>query len=236
MKAMILAAGVGSRLRPLTDHVPKPMLPIAGEPLLAHTIRWLQRSGITEIGLNLYHLPDVVRDGLGDGSSAGVRLHYLHETTLSGTAGAVRQLRGLFDERFVVVYGDLLVDIDLAALERLHLARQAAVTLGLKLTDDFRSQGMVELGQAGQIVRFAEKPAVWPAEQRTANAGIYLVEPAVVDMIPADVPSDWGHDVFPALLAAGQPLYGAPVDGFLLDIGTHAAYAQVRAAGIPPRS
>ncbi|PLS79810.1 MAG: nucleotidyl transferase [Chloroflexi bacterium] len=228
MKAMILAAGVGSRLRPLTDTIPKPMLPIAGEPLLAHTLRWLRSFGVTQIALNLHALPEVVQAGLGDGAQWDVHLLYSYEPELRGTAGAVKHLMSFFDERFVVVYGDLLVNIDLAALAAFHQDRRAVLTVGLKPTDTPASQGMIQCDETGLITRFVEKPRHWPADQRTANAGVYIVEPVVLSHIPPDQPSDWGHDILPALIAAGLPVYGVPVSGFLVDIGTPAVYAQVK--------
>lgn len=229
---MILAAGVGSRLRPLTDTIPKPMLPIAGEPLLAHTIRWLKRYGIDQIAMNLHHLPEVVQNGLGDGSQWGVQLFYMFEPELRGTAGAVKAFEQFWDEAFVVVYGDLLVDIDLAALLDYHRSRRALVTIGLKPTDDPQSQGMVALDSAGKLVRFAEKPAHWPPDQRTANAGIYIVESEALDHIPADRPSDWGADIFPLLISQGAPIYGQLVDGQLIDIGTPAIYERIKNTGL----
>lgn len=232
MKAMILAAGAGTRLRPLTDTVPKPLLPIAGEPLLVHMLRWLQRYDVTEIALNLHHLPEVIQDALGDGSQLGVDLVYSFEPELRGTAGAVKALESFFDETFVIVYGDLLLDIDLAALVDYHRARHAVLTIGLKRTDDPPSQGMVALDSAGKLTRFAEKPAQWPNDQRTANAGVYIVEPSALDLVPDDRPSDWGHDILPLLIAQGEPVYGQLVDGPLVDIGSIEVYERVRDRGL----
>jgi mannose-1-phosphate guanylyltransferase len=232
MKAMILAAGAGTRLRPLTDTTPKPMLPIAGEPLLVHTLRWLKRYGVTEIALNLHYLPEVVQAGLGDGSDLGVSLVYSFEAELRGTAGAVKALDAFFDEPFVVIYGDLLLDIDLAALIDYHRSRHAALTVGLKHTDDPPSQGMVALDSAGKLTRFAEKPAQWPDDQRTANAGVYIVESRVLDLVPDERPSDWGHDILPLLIARGEPVYGQLVDGPLVDIGSIEVYERVKDEGL----
>lgn len=232
MKAMILAAGVGTRLRPLTDRVPKPMLPIAGEPLLAHTLRWLGRYDVREVALNLHYLPEVVRDGLGDGRRWDMQLRYSVEPTLLGTAGAVRRLVDFFDETFLVIYGDLLIDIDLTALIELHRRQAALLTIALKPTDTPQSQGMVACDAAGRVTRFVEKPAEWPADQRVANAGIYVVEPTVLQQVPADQPSDWGHDVLPMLIAAGAPVYGLPITGQVIDIGTLAVYEHYRERGL----
>lgn len=236
MKAMVLAAGAGTRLRPLTDSIPKPMLPIGGEPLLVHLLRWLKRYGVDDVALNLHHLPEVIQNALGDDAQLGLNLIYSFEPELLGTAGAVKKLEPFFaqpfDQPFVIVYGDLLLDVDLAALIEYHRSRRALVTLGLKHTDDPRSQGMVVCDSAGRVVRFVEKPAHWNGEQRTANAGVYIVEPEVLQHIPADRPSDWGHDVFPLLIAQGLPLYAQLLDGTVIDIGTSAVYEQIKARGL----
>lgn len=232
MKAMILAAGVGSRLRPLTDTTPKPMLPIKGEPLLAHTLRWLHGFGVREVALNLHYLPQVVQNGLGDGKRWGVRLHYSIEAELTGTAGAVKQFAWLWDEPFVVVYGDLLLDLDLDALHNFHRSKQAALTIALKHTDTPRSQGMIERDRQGRLLRFVEKPRAWPPDHHTANAGVYIVEPRLLERIPADRATDWGHDIIPALLADGEPVYGALVNGTVIDIGTPAVYERVAVEGL----
>lgn len=236
MKAMVLAAGAGTRLRPLTDSIPKPMLPIGGEPLLVHLLRWLKRYGVDDVALNLHHLPEVIQNQLGDGSQLGLNLIYSFEPELLGTAGAVKKLEAFFaqpcDQPFVVVYGDLLLDGDLAALIDYHRSRRALVTLGLKHTDDPQSQGMVACDSAGRVVRFVEKPAHWNDEQRTANAGVYIVEPEVLQHIPADRPCDWGHDMFPLLIAQGAALYAQMLDGTVIDIGTPAAYERIKEYGL----
>ncbi len=227
---MILAAGAGTRLRPLTDSVPKPMLPIAGRPLLAHTLRWLHDAGVREAALNLHYLPDIVRDGLGDGSRWGTRLRYNVEHELLGTAGALLPFGDFWDRTFAVIYGDLLLDLDLGALLRFHRERGALVTIALKPTDTPHSQGMVDTDH-GRVLHFVEKPRSWPAETGTANAGVYIAEPDALRWIPRDRPSDWGHDVFPALLAAGLPLMATTVAGRVIDIGTPDIYARVRETG-----
>ncbi|MDP9315395.1 MAG: nucleotidyltransferase family protein [Chloroflexota bacterium] len=232
MKAMILAAGVGSRLRPLTDTCPKPMLPIAGQPLLAHTLDWLERYGVKEAVLNLHHLPDLIQRGLGDGSRWNMRLHYSVEPELRGTAGATKHVAALLDETFVVVYGDLLVDLDLDALLAFHRARNAQITLALKHTDDPRSQGMIATDRSGRVHQFVEKPTNWPADQYQANAGVYLVEPAILDRLPDQIPLDWGRDVLPDLIRSSVPIYAAFVTGKLIDIGSHVAYVLVRDRGL----
>jgi NDP-sugar pyrophosphorylase family protein len=230
MKAVILAAGTGTRLRPLTDTCPKPMLPVAGRPLLTHTLDWLQSNGVVEVALNLHHLPDVVRAGLGDGSARGMALRYSYEPTLLGTSGAVRAITdrypGWFDQTFLLLYGDMLFDIELADLLAFHAARGAALTVVLKHTTTPQSQGMVELDADARVLRFVEKPPDWSGGD-LANAGVYICEPSILHAIPPGV-SDFGHDIIPALVAQGAPVYGRPVEGYLLDIGTPEAYAQAQ--------
>jgi mannose-1-phosphate guanylyltransferase len=230
LKAIILAAGVGSRLRPLTDTCPKPMLPIAGRPLLARTLDWLRVCGVAEAALNLHHLPEVVRAGLGDGGAWGMALHYSYEPELLGTAGAVRAIAerfaGWLDETFVLVYGDMLLDIDLAELLAYHQAGHALLTLALKHTTTPHSQGMIEIDAASRVRRFVEKPRDWPGGD-LANAGVYLCEPAILDAIPPGV-SDFGRDIIPALLKSGAAVCGHLAQGYLLDIGTPEAYTQAQ--------
>lgn len=230
MKAIILAAGAGTRLRPLTDTCPKPMLPVAGRPLLAHTLGWLRAAGVTEAALNLHHLPDVVRGGLGDGAAWGVALRYSYEPTLLGTSGAVRAIAerfpGWLEQTFLLIYGDMLLDIDLGDLLEAHRAGPAALTMALKRTADPSSQGMVELDAAGRVRRFVEKPPAWDGGN-LANAGVYLCEPSVLELIPPG-PSDFGHEIIPALLSSGATVCGRLARGYMLDIGTPAAYAQAQ--------
>ena len=230
MKAVILAAGAGTRLRPLTDTCPKPMLPIAGRPLLARTLDWLRANGVIEAALNLHHLPDVVRAGLGDGGAWGMSLRYSYEPTLLGTSGAVRAIAerysGWFDQTFLLLYGDMLLDIALVDLLAFHQASGAELTLALKHSATPQTQGMVEVDPAGRVLRFVEKPHVWDGGD-LANAGVYICEPSIVPAIPPGV-SDFGHDIIPALLARGARVCGRMVGGYLLDIGTPAAYAQAQ--------
>lgn len=226
MKALILAAGAGTRLRPLTDTCPKPMLPVAGRPLLEWTLLWLRRYGVTDAALNLHHLPNVVRKGLGDGSRFGMQIRYSEERELLGTAGALHNFPGFFDAPFLVIYGDLLVDLDLDDLIGVHRARGALMTLALKRTDTPQSQGMIEVDDTGRVLRFVEKPGDWDGGD-TANAGVYVCEPAVVERVPPGF-SDFGHDIIPALLCEGAAVYGRPLRGYLLDIGTSGAYEQAQ--------
>ncbi len=235
MKAMILAAGEGTRLRPLTLALPKPMIPIANIPLLARTIGLLRAHGVTEIAVNLYHRPDVIRDALGDGSALGVRLVYSDETALLGTAGGVKRMETFLDETFLVLYGDNLYQADFAPLIAFHRARKADVTIATFTAPNPSACGLVVTGDDGRVTRFQEKPP--PAEVFTdqANAGVYVVEPHVLKCVPDHIASDWGHDVFPVLLASarnpnknlrGDKLYATALQGYLQDTGTVASYRQ----------
>jgi NDP-sugar pyrophosphorylase family protein len=202
------------------------MLPIAGRPLLEHTLDWLYRYGVRDAAINLHYLPDVITSALGSGSPFGMRLRYSFEQRLLGTAGALRQLRGYFDRTFVLVYGDLLVDIDLSGLLAFHRKHGALATLALKRVVLPHTQSMVEVDWAGRVVRLNDE-----AERREgalAHAGVYVLEPEVLDRIPPDRACDFVHDLFPLLLKAGDKLYAQEVWGYLLDINSHAAYARAQ--------
>jgi NDP-sugar pyrophosphorylase family protein len=226
MKGMILAAGEGRRLRPLTDQAPKPMLPLAGRPLLEHIIVHLRNCGLTDLAVNLYHLPAVVMDYFGDGRRWGVNLRYSVEERLLGSAGGVKQLESFFDDTFVVYYGDVLTWADLRPMIEFHRHAGVTATLGLYQVPDPWNRGIVELNQDGAIVRFAEKPPPEQVFSNLANAGIYVLEPAVLARIPAGQPYDFGHDVFPRMLADGLPLAGYVLQDFLIDIGLPEKYEE----------
>jgi NDP-sugar pyrophosphorylase family protein len=228
MKAMVLAAGLGTRLRPLTDTCPKPMIPIAGRPLLEHVLRLLCRHGFDDVVVNLHHLPEVIRGHVGDGSRWGVRLSYSYEPRLLGTAGAVRRQSTLFADTFLVYYGDNLCNVDLGALWEEHRRGGEVATIGLLRMDDPTHRGIVGLDERSRIRRVIEKPRpeeVFP--DYLVNGGIYALEPEVLRWIPED-PSDFGRDVFPRLLSAGRPLYGHRLRGQLLSTDTPARYAQAQ--------
>ena len=226
MKAMILAAGEGTRLRPLTDTCPKPMLPIHGKPLLAHTLVWLRRYGVDEVAINLHHLPQAITDHFGDGSDFGVAITYSYEPELLGTAGAVKRLGDYFDGTFFVVYGDVLTDLDLMAMYGCHRARRSVATLALHRVADPSGKGVVAVDDEYNIQRFVEKPAPGEVFSDLVNSGVYVLEPVVLDYIPEGKASDFGRDVFPKMLADGARLGGCLLaEGTrLVDIGTMEAY------------
>ena len=224
MKAMILAAGEGTRLRPLTLKAPKVMLPIAGKPILEYTLDLLQFHGITDAAINLHYLPNVVIDWLGDGSRFGIRVTYSVENPILGTAGALTRLRGFFDDTFVLIYGDVLTDLDISSLVRFHQAKEALATVALFEVDDPSACGIVEMDDDCRIVRFVEKPAPGITSSNLANAGIYVLEPSMIDHIPLDTFYDFGVHLFPALLDKGARLYGYVTRGYVIDTGTMENY------------
>lgn len=223
---MILAAGEGTRLRPLTATVPKPMIPIVGKPLLAWTLDWLATQGVTEAAVNLFHRPQAIADFFGD-AYAGIRLHYFFEETLRGTSGGVLGARAILaDEPFFVIYGDNLIHADLTRLAEFHASHPGIATVALFHHPNPTAAGIVATDKTGRITRFVEKPPPDQIFADTANAGVYVLDPAVLDAIPADGPSDFGRDIFPALLAQGEALYGVLLGGYLHDTGTPDQYRQ----------
>lgn len=225
---MILAAGLGTRLRPLTLTCPKAMLPIGGRPLLEHTLHLLRHHGIRDVVINLHHLPEQIVAHLGDGRPWGMRITYSFEAELLGTAGAVKKVEGHFSSPFVVIYGDVFTDLDLTAMFRTHRVKQGVATLGVYAVDDPWLRGIVEVDATGRITRLVEKPAPEEAFSNLANAGVYILEPQVLDHIPPHTPYDFARDLFPALLARGFRLYAHPVSGYLVDIGAPEKYRQAQ--------
>lgn len=230
MKAMVLAAGRGARLRPLTDTCPKPMIPIAGRPLLEHIVRLLANHGFDQLIVNLHHLPEQIRTHFGNGTAWQVRIDYSFEPHLLGTAGALRQTAAFFaDAPFLVYYGDNLTNFDLTGLWQAHQHRGAPASIGLLKMDQPTTRGIVGLDPHGRIDRLIEKPL---AEQvfpdYLVNAGVYILDPALLDWIPPDIPCDFARDIFPRLLACGIPLYGHRMRGQLLSTDTPQRYEFAR--------
>jgi NDP-sugar pyrophosphorylase family protein len=207
-KAMLLAAGKGTRLHPLTETVPKCMVPIGGKPLLEHNVEWLKRYGVTDLVINLHHLPEALTAHFGDGSKWGVRITYSPETELLGTAGSVKRLADFFEDSFLVWYGDNLSTCRLDKLWRQHCEKNGLATIALFEREDATGSGIVGLEDDDRITRFLEKPRADQLFSTWVNAGVMALEPQVLEWIPAQGMSDFGRDVFPALLARQLPLYG----------------------------
>ena len=221
MKAFILAAGLGTRLRALGLDVPKVMVPIGGKPLLQHHLELFARQGIREFIINLHHWPDKITDYFGDGCRFGVTITYSPEPTLLGTAGAAKKMEAeLRGGPFVMFYGDNLVRLELAPLLALHRDRQAWATIALWESPEPWTGGVVETAADGRVQRFREKPDRKEISTNLINAGIYILEPAVLDEIPAGPCYDFGRDLFPKLLAQGRPVYAMKPDAYIQDVGT----------------
>ena len=226
MKAVILAGGEGTRLRPLTLQLPKPVAPIANVPFLGYQLDLLRRHGITEAILSLGYRPDRIEAVLGDGSRFGVRLRYVVEQSPLGTAGAFKNAEPFLDGPAVVFNGDILCDFDLTEILGSHRRRSAAATLTLTRVENPSAYGLVETGEDGRIARFLEKPGLDQVTCDTINAGLYVLEPEVLKAIPAGVNTSFEREVFPGLLARGRPVHAYISPGYWIDIGTPSKYLQ----------
>lgn len=224
MKAIIMAGGEGSRLRPLTCDCPKPMVPLMDRPVMSYTLELIRRHGISEAAVTLQYLPDRVSDYFGDGEQFGVSMRYYVENEPLGTAGSVRQAKDFLTETFVVLSGDGVTDCDLTEVLSFHRARGAMATLVLKRVEAPLEYGVVVADGQGRVQRFVEKPGWGEVFSDTVNTGIYILEPEVLDRIPSDRPYDFGHELFPEMLRAGLPLYACVTDGYWCDIGDVSAY------------
>ncbi len=232
MKAMILAAGLGTRLRPLTENMPKQMLPLAGKPLLEYAIELLTRHGITDLAVNLYHCPQAIVNYFGSGTEWGVNIIYVPEKQLWGTAGAVKRMDWyLGDGPFLVLYGDNLNTCDLTRLRQFHQAQRNGRGLGtiaLHYRQDPTTSGIVQLDGEQRITRFVEKPGSDQVFSHLVNAGLYILEPGALDYIPPGQFYDFGRDLFPRLLAEGQTLYGYTMSEYILGVDTIESYRQAQ--------
>jgi NDP-sugar pyrophosphorylase family protein len=229
MKAFILAAGLGTRLRALGLNIPKVMVPIGDRPLLQHHFEWFTRQGITEFILNLHYLPEKITDYFGDGRRFGVKITYSHETEILGTAGGVKKMEAaLRDGPFLVIYGDNLIRVELAPLLDLHRQRSALATVALFASPEPWTGGVVETDPTGRVTAFREKPDRATITTNLINAGIYVLDPAIFDFIPAGQFCDFGQDVFPRLLAAGKPVYAMKPLAYIHDVGTPERLAQAQ--------
>ncbi len=227
MKAMVLAAGVGSRLEPLTSRVPKPLVPITNVPVMEHIVRLLKHHGYDQLIANLHYLPKQLETHFGDGSKFGVDITFRFERDLSGDAGGVRACRDfLGDDTFLVLMGDLLTDCDLTAIVAEHKRKGALASIAVKQVPDVEHFGVVVRDENGFITGFQEKPKQEEALSNLASTGIYVLEPEVFDHMPRDGMYGFGRQLFPELLKKGAPVLGVEFKSYWSDVGTIAQYRQ----------
>jgi len=229
MRAMVMAAGAGTRLRPLTFSVPKPMVPVANRPVLEYTIENLRRHGITELVLNLHSHPQLIKNHFQNGERWGVRIHYSPEPKLLGTAGGVKKaasfLRG---ETFIVMSGDGLTDIDLTQLIKFHRRHKSVGTIALKPIDTRFEYGVTLTNAQGRITRFIEKPKWSDVFSNRVNTGIYVFEPSILSEIPSGKVYDFGQTLWPKLLKKRSRIFGQVIDTYWCDVGNLSEYRRAQ--------
>lgn len=233
MKAMILAAGKGTRVRPITQTIPKPMIPILQKPVMEFLVELLRQHGFDEIMVNVSHLADVIENYFRDGQKFGVQIGYSFEGRIEegemigeavGSAGGMKRIQDFspfFDDTFVVLCGDALIDLDLTAAVKWHREKGAIATIVMKSVprEEVSSYGVVVTDDSGKVKAFQEKPSVEEALSTDINTGIYIFEPEIFNYIPSDTEYDIGSQLFPKLVAAGAPFYGISMDFEWVDIG-----------------
>jgi len=224
---MILAAGRGTRLGPLTESLPKPLLPVANKPVMAQGIQTLRRLGITEVCVNACYRAQQLVDAFGDGRAHGVKINWAIETEATGTAGGMKGMQHILaNDEIVVIAGDAMLDLDLAPLLEAHRARRAFATLATISVAETSQYGVVVSTEDGRIIQFQEKPTPGTEISRQANTGIYIFQPEIFDLIPVGCFYDFALDVFPEILRRNLPFYAFPVEGYWTDIGNPGDYLQ----------
>ena len=225
--AIILVGGEGTRLRPLTLELPKPVVPVLDRPFLRFQLDLLRSAGIDEIVLCVAFRPEKIRAVLGEGQSDGVRLTYVLEETPLGTGGAVKNAENALGERVVVMNGDVLADMDLKSILRLHDEKRAAATIVLHPVENPSAFGLVEHDASGRVERFIEKPRPEQITTNKINAGLYVLETRTLSLMPRGVPYSIERGYFPSLIASGERVQAFTHEGYWIDIGTHQKYLQV---------
>ena len=219
MKAVVMAGGEGTRLRPLTSNQPKPMVPIVNKPCMEHIIDLLKQHGLNDIVVTVAFLPQSVRGYFGDGSSMGVSIEYSVEESPLGTAGSVRNAAEHLDETFIVISGDALTDFDLTELIDFHKKKGSMITIALKSVENPLEFGVVIVDEDNHIKQFLEKPSWGQVFSDYVNTGIYVLEPEIFEYIPENTKYDFSQELFPKMLKRGKPMYGYPCEGYWQDIG-----------------
>jgi mannose-1-phosphate guanylyltransferase len=228
MKAVLLVGGEGTRLRPLTCNTVKAMVPIVNKPFLEHLLAYLRSHGVDDIVVALCYLPDRIESRFGDGRGSGVKLAYVMEETPLGTAGAVKNSESHLDGAFFVFNGDIITNIDLRAMLSFHQERNAVATIALTPVENPSAYGVVEAATDGRVKRFIEKPPPGQAPTNLINAGIYILDPAVLRGVPQGIPCMFEHHLFPTLLSEGAAVFAYPTSDYWIDIGTPEKYRQVQ--------
>ena len=228
MKAVIMAGGKGSRLRPLTCNKPKPMVPVLNKPVMEYAVELLKRHHITDIAVTLQYLPEVIKDHFGDGSDLGVNLRYFEETIPLGTAGSVKNAEDFLNETFLVISGDGITDYDLTEAVEFHRKQGGIVTLVMARVRNPLEYGVVMCDNNGRIARFLEKPSWGEVFSDTVNTGIYIIEPEIFEYFEKDTFFDFSKDLFPLLMSRGMPMFGYVAEGYWSDIGSLEQYRQTQ--------
>lgn len=226
MKAFVMAAGAGTRLRPLTFSIPKPMVPVINKPVLEHTLENLSRHGIRQVVFNLHHHPEMIKNHFTDGSQWNMKISYSYEKELLGTAGGVKKMEQFLDSTFVVMSGDGLTDIDLTKALKFHQQRKALATMVLKPVDTKFEYGITLTDRLGRIKKFIEKPRWSDVFANTVNTGIYIFEPEIFKYIPANTFYDFGLQLWPYLLKHKKRIFGYLMDEYWTDVGNLTEYRQ----------
>lgn len=224
MKGVIIAGGIGKRLRPLTNHLPKPMIPILNKPVMEYCIEHLKKHGIIEIAVTVQYLSNKIIDYFGDGQKFGVKLTYFEERQPLGTAGSIKNAEEFLDGPFVVIYGDVISNFDLTKGIQYHQTKNSLVTIFMTTVQNPMDYGIIKTNESGRITRFLEKPGRFNIFSNQINTGIYVIDPAILNYIKKGEPLDFSLDLFPLLLKKGCPIFGFKTTGYWSDVGNIAKY------------
>jgi NDP-sugar pyrophosphorylase family protein len=224
MKALILAAGKGERLKPITDKTPKVMIKIGNKPCLQHNIELLKKYGIKNIAINTHYLPEKIKNYFSDGKSLGVNISYSYEPKILGTSGSLNNFKYLFKEPFFVICGDLIHKTDLRKMINFHKEKGGIITIALDCRDQI-GKGVAIIDKNKRVIKFIEKPTE-EISMAVVNSGVYLCEPEILNYIPPEF-SDFGKDIFPKLIKKNKKIYGFEA-GKVIDIGTFSDLAEAR--------